>query len=95
MILPIKNKANDHVWHLFVIRHPKRDQLHDILEARGIQTLIHYPVPPHRSVAYACDRKWLELPLATEIARTILSFPIGPHLRRDQMQSVSQVVDLF
>jgi dTDP-4-amino-4,6-dideoxygalactose transaminase len=69
----------DPVWHLFVIRHLQRDALQKKLAGAGIGTLIHYPVPPHLSGAYA-DGSHGALPIAQEIANTVLSLPIGPHL---------------
>jgi dTDP-4-amino-4,6-dideoxygalactose transaminase len=69
------------VWHLFVVRHPQRDRLQEQLTAAGIGTMIHYPVPPHLSGAYAADG-WLPgaFPLAESLAATVLSLPMGPHL---------------
>ena len=67
-------------WHLFVVRHPHRDELQRGLQAAGIGTLIHYPIPPHRSGAYA-DAGYAKgiYPLAERLAATVLSLPIGPH----------------
>lgn len=69
------------VWHLFVVRHPRRDELQRHLHAAGIGTLIHYPVPPHRSGAYS-DMHLAPgtFPLAETLASQVLSLPIGPHL---------------
>jgi dTDP-4-amino-4,6-dideoxygalactose transaminase len=68
-------------WHLFVIRHPHREALQKRLTEAGIGTLIHYPVPPHLSGAYADLRIAPgSLPLAEDLASTVLSLPIGPHL---------------
>ena len=69
------------VWHLFVIRHPRRDALQQGLAGAGIGTLIHYPVPPHLSGAYATDQ-WAcgSFPIAEKLADTALSLPLGPHL---------------
>lgn len=72
-------------WHLFVIRHPQRDALQASLAAAGIGTMIHYPVPPHRSQAY--PGSW-HLPLADELAATVLSLPMGPHLTAEQVTAV-------
>ncbi len=76
-------------WHLFVVRHAKRDILQDRLTQAGIGTLIHYPVPPHLSGAYV-DGGWKtgDFPLAEDIAKTVLSLPIGPHLASDQAGQV-------
>jgi dTDP-4-amino-4,6-dideoxygalactose transaminase len=83
--LPIIPAWATSAWHLFVIRHPERDALQAKLAAAGIGTIIHYPVPPHRSQAY--PGSW-DLPLADELAATVLSLPIGPHLTADQVAAV-------
>jgi dTDP-4-amino-4,6-dideoxygalactose transaminase len=77
------------VWHLFVVRHSRRDGLQQKLTEADIGTLIHYPVPPHLSGAYA-DGKWARgaFPIAEELADTVLSLPIGPHLSGEQMGQV-------
>lgn len=81
------------VWHLFVVRHPKRDILQQRLYDAGIGTLIHYPVPPHRSGAYADDERLQgSLPIAEELAKTVLSLPIGPHLTLDEAAQVADVI---
>jgi dTDP-4-amino-4,6-dideoxygalactose transaminase len=81
------------VWHLFVVRHPKRDVLQQRLSEYGIGTLIHYPVPPHLSGAYAGDRIIQgSLPITEELANTVLSLPIGPHLTLDEAVQVADVV---
>jgi dTDP-4-amino-4,6-dideoxygalactose transaminase len=71
-------------WHLFVIRHPDRDRLQTDLAQRGIQTMIHYPMPPHRQQAYA---DWLStpLPIADQLSNDVLSLPIGPHMTHEQV----------
>lgn len=79
--------------HLFVIRHPERDRLQRHLHARGIGTLIHYPVPPHLSEAYGFGR-WQkgDFPVAEEIARTALSLPLNPHMTDDDIEAVVEAV---
>lgn len=89
LCLPYIPAWASHVWHLFVIRHPKRDALQRKLTAAGVGTLIHYPVPPHRSGAYADLRLAPgSLPVAEELASTVLSLPIGPHLSAEQVSDV-------
>ncbi len=87
--VPFAPEWADPVWHLFVIRHPERDVLQKKLAEAGIGTLIHYPVPPHRSGAYAgaalADGAFS---LAEDIAHSVLSLPIGPHLTMEQVQKV-------
>jgi len=75
-------------WHLFTVRHPRRNALQTHLSSRGIGTLVHYPVPPYRSEAYADDRDWEPMPLADEIAATTLSLPMGPQLPVEQGHAV-------
>jgi dTDP-4-amino-4,6-dideoxygalactose transaminase len=71
----------DPVWHLFVVRHPQRDALAQRLEAAGIGSLIHYPIPPHRQQAYA-DAGFAAgaFPLAEAMAGEVMSLPIGPQM---------------
>jgi len=71
------------VWHLFVIRHPRRDALQKHLADHGIQTIIHYPIPPHMSGAYSNPTSNIQhptLPIAEQLASEVLSLPIGPHM---------------
>ena len=89
LILPQVPEWADPVWHLFVIRHPKRDALQQRLAEAGVGTLIHYPVAPHLSGAYA-NGKWPPgaFPIAESMAGTVLSLPMGPHLTDTQIHTV-------
>jgi dTDP-4-amino-4,6-dideoxygalactose transaminase len=89
LVVPFVPDWAEPVWHLFVVRHPKRDALQEQLLAAEVGTLIHYPVPPHLSGAYA-DRGWVKggFPAAEALADTVLSLPMGPHLRQEQMDCV-------
>ncbi len=79
--LPFVDEQMKPAWHLFVIRHQARGDLQKFLESKGIETLIHYPVPPHLSDAYKNDFSTSpKFPISEEIADTVLSIPIGPHL---------------
>jgi dTDP-4-amino-4,6-dideoxygalactose transaminase len=98
LVLPRVPDWADPVWHLFVVRHPRRDELQKHLTESGIGTLIHYPIPPHRSAAYAGNSGGTpehELPVADDFAGTVLSLPIGPHLSRDQLDAVISSVRSF
>jgi len=91
LTLPTIPEWAEPVWHLFVIRHPQRDALQQRLAASGVSTLIHYPVPPHLSGAYAEDGwKRGALPIAEGMAESVLSLPIGPHFTEDQ---ITRVID--
>jgi dTDP-4-amino-4,6-dideoxygalactose transaminase len=89
LILPAAPDGIDPVWHLYVVRHPDRDSLQRDLNARGVQTLIHYPIPPHLQKAYE-ELGWSigSFPLAESIANSVLSLPIGPHLPMEKCFSV-------
>ncbi len=71
--------VSNHVWHLFVIRHPNRDRLQKYMTENGIQTLIHYPIPPHKQKAYK-EWNYLNFPITEQIHHEVLSFPISPVL---------------
>jgi dTDP-4-amino-4,6-dideoxygalactose transaminase len=94
--LPIVPADVDPVWHLFVVRHPRRDELQRHLAEAGIGSLIHYPVPPHLSGAYSNSQQRLgTYPIAEEQSRTVLSLPIGPHLNREAQDHVVATVLSF
>lgn len=80
-------------WHLFVVRHPQRDALAEALAARGVGTVIHYPVPPHLQPAYASLRMGRgSLPISEEIHEQVLSLPMGPTMSADDASSVIAAV---
>jgi dTDP-4-amino-4,6-dideoxygalactose transaminase len=83
------------VWHAFVIRHPRRDALQQYLQRHGVDTLIHYPIPPHRSQAYAQTGLTEELPIASRLAAQVLSLPMGPHLGREDLSKIIDVIRRF
>jgi dTDP-3-amino-3,4,6-trideoxy-alpha-D-glucose transaminase len=81
------------VWHLFVIGHPDRDACRAALEEQGIQTLIHYPVPPHLSGAYAdLDLPRGSFPVTERLADATLSLPIYPQLDPQGCAQVAEAV---
>jgi dTDP-4-amino-4,6-dideoxygalactose transaminase len=82
-----------HAWHLFVVRHRDRDALQAHLDAHGVQTLVHYPVPPHRQAAYAAGGPGF--PVAERLAAEVLSLPIGPHLTPRDADRVCDAVEAF
>ena len=76
IILPIVLEDQGHVWHLFVIRTKNRDEFQKYLLDKGVQTLIHYPIPIHHQKAYS-DFKHLELPITELIHKEIISLPLS------------------
>jgi len=89
LILPFVPDWAKPVWHLFVVQHPGRACLQQKLGEAGVGTLIHYPVPPHLSGAYA-DAGWKSgaFPIAEQIAGRVLSLPMGPHVAAEQIAAV-------
>lgn len=85
--LPIVRDTESHVWHLFVIRIKERSSLQEYLLSQGIQTLIHYPVPPHQQKAYSSWSSW-SYPLTEAIHNAVLSLPIGPMLGKGECLDV-------
>lgn len=81
LILPYVPEWTTPAWHLFVVRHPERDELQKRLTDAGVGTLIHYPIPPHKQAAYA-DAGFAAdgFPIASRMAGEVLSLPMGPHL---------------
>jgi dTDP-4-amino-4,6-dideoxygalactose transaminase len=96
LILPFVPKYADPVWHLFVVRHGKRDVLQEHLEANGIGTLIHYPLPPHLQDAYVeLGFEKGKLPITEKLAGEILSIPIGPHLSDDEVDYIIAAISSY
>lgn len=96
LALPCVPPDIDPAWHLFVVRHPRRDELQRHLAEAGVGTLIHYPVPPHLSGAYSdLGQRQGSYPIAEEQCRTVLSLPIGPHLNRESQDHVIAAIHSF
>lgn len=94
--LPFVEEWAEPAWHLFVIRYPERNKLQQFLQENGVQTLIHYPIPPHLSDAYRGDMsKEASLKISEQIANTVLSLPIGPHFTDYAFEKVIKTVQLY
>jgi len=96
LILPSVAAGAEPVWHLFVLRHRHREKLLKHLNEAEIGTLVHYPIPPHLSGAYA-NEGWKagDFPLTEELAETVFSIPINPHLDDDAIAYVIQTLQGF
>lgn len=94
IVLPKPYKEESHVWHLFVIRTKDRDKLQEYLKIKGIQTLIHYPIPPHKQKAYA-EWNHLSFPITEQIHREVLSLPISPVMSKEEAFCVVQALNEF
>jgi dTDP-4-amino-4,6-dideoxygalactose transaminase len=82
------------VWHLYVVRTAQRNQLRDALQAQGINTVIHYPVPPHLQACYPTFAH-AHLPLAKVLADEVLSLPMSPSMSDEQVTRVLDAVNAF
>lgn len=94
IILPETYDEKSHVWHIFAVRTQNRDKFQKYLTEKGIQTIIHYPTPPHKQGAY---KEWnnLSFPITEEIHNTILSLPISPVMTDSEIEKVVEVVNEY
>ncbi|MEK6753635.1 MAG: DegT/DnrJ/EryC1/StrS family aminotransferase [Chloroflexota bacterium] len=96
LILPFVPDWASPIWHIFPIRHPRRDDLQKYLKNGNVDTLIHYPVPPHLSKAYVEMGIPKEaFPVAETIASTELSIPMGPHMDLDAVEYIINLLKEF
>lgn len=84
----------EHVWHLFVIRTNNREKIQNYLANNGIQTLIHYPIPPHKQEAYNVYNH-LSFPLTEQIHEEVLSLPISPVMKDEDVEHIIKVLNNF
>jgi dTDP-4-amino-4,6-dideoxygalactose transaminase len=84
----------EHVYHLFVVRHPQREQLQAHLRERGIETMIHYPVALHRQAAFA-EASQASLPEAERAVEEVLSLPLNPYLSDAEVEIIVEAVNEF
>ena len=94
IILPKTYDDKATVWHVFVVRTQNRDEFQKYLADKGIQTLIHYPTPPHKQDAY---KEWnnLSFPISEEIHRTIISLPMSPVMTQEEIQKVVDIINVW
>lgn len=95
IILPENPESEaEHVWHVFIIRTAEREKLQNYLTENGVQTLIHYPIPPHKQEAY---KEWnnLSFPISEKIHEEVLSLPISPVMNDDEVTEIIQVINKF
>ena len=89
IVLPYVPDYADPVWHLFVIASKERQQIQENLHENDIQTMIHYPKPPHLQEAYS-EMNEMSFPLSEKIHNEVLSLPIGPHIQSTDVLEVVQ-----
>ena len=94
MTLPARLEDAQNVYHLFPLFCEYRDELQEHLKQQGVQTLIHYPIPPHKQECYS---QWnqLSLPVTEKIHSRELSLPISPVMTADEAHEVVRVINAF
>ena len=90
----VAKNQEENVYHIYPVRCPKRDALAAFLKEKDIQTMIHYPIPPHKQKAY---KEWNEqkFPISERIHKEILSLPISPVMTDEQVMRVIEAVNAF
>lgn len=94
IILPFVPGWAKPAWHLFVVRTPKRNELKAYLEGKGIRTLVHYPIPPHKQQAYS-EWNHLSYPVTEKIHVEVLSLPLHPNLSRHNQEYIVETINHF
>lgn len=94
IILPKAGAVAEHVWHLFVIRTNNRNELQEFLSENGVQTLIHYPTPPHLQECYV-DFNDFSLPITEQIHNEVISLPISPVMSKEEVEKVVTVINKY
>lgn len=96
LLLPYFDDWSMPVWHLFAVRTASRDALQAHLLRRGVHTMVHYPIPPHKQIAYVdFGLPAGSLPIAEVISSEILSLPIGPHMEPGHIEQVVGCIKEF
>ena len=96
-LITLPSQSNDplqNVWHIYPIRTPERDHLREYLSREGIETMVHYPVPPHKQQAY-CEWNDRSYPISEHIHREILSLPMSPVMEEEEIRRVIEVLNAY
>ena len=94
VILPEVKNEDSHVWHIFAVRVHDRVKFQKYLEDNGVQTLIHYPIPPHKQEAYK-EYNHLSFPITEKIYKEIISLPISPAMSDAEVKNIVEAVNKF
>ncbi len=94
LVLPCVPEWADPVWHLFVVLSQDRDTLQAFLREQGVDTMVHYPIPPHKQRCYA-NLSWAEYPVAEKQATQVLSLPIYPSMGTSDISGVVSAIGAF
>ena len=90
--MPIVEEFNSPVWHLFCIRSSNRDNLRQELLNKGVETLIHYPIPPHKQLAYKKYNN-LSFPITEKIHRQVLSLPLSGVIESFEVKQIIKILN--
>lgn len=94
LILPQAGGEGEHIWHQYVVRCGERDRLMRYLEAEGVGTLIHYPIPPHKQRCY-WEYNNLHFPIAEQLAGEVLSLPMSAYLTESDAREIAAIINRF
>ena len=94
IILPTVLEEQGHVWHLFVLRTNERQQLQEYLTKQNVQTLIHYPIPPHKQKAYK-NLNHLSFPITEKIHEEVISIPLSSSMTKEEIEKIFIVINKF
>jgi dTDP-4-amino-4,6-dideoxygalactose transaminase len=94
IITPVVKDWEGHVFHIFPVRCKQRDELQTYLTENGVQTVIHYPIPPHRQ---ECYKGWngLSFPITELIHEEELSLPMSPVMRKEEIVKIVNIINIF
>lgn len=95
LVLPeMPEDSEEHVWHVYVVRTSDRDGLQQYLNDHNVQTIIHYPIPPHQQKAYQ-ELNHLSFPIAEQMHNEVLSLPISPVMTADEVNSLIDILNNY
>ncbi len=94
IVMPEGGVTNEHVWHLFVVRNNEREKFQQYLLNNGIQTLIHYPIPPHKQNCYHYLNH-LSLPITEKIHNEVVSLPISPVIKNNDLRKICEIINNY
>lgn len=94
IVLPSYPNDDSHVWHVFIIRTKVREELQEYLTLNNVQTLIHYPIPPHKQKCYQTLNQ-LSLPITEQIHKEVLSLPISPVMTQEEVEKLVVIINNF
>jgi len=95
VLVPVEKEYAKHVYHQYIIRTKKRDELANYLEESGIETLVHYPTPVHEQKAYGDIVSNLKIPKTSKICKEILSLPVHPFISDEEIREVGEAIKSF